>query len=97
MSNRIESGDVIFRRVRNGWLTITVVDDSLDGEAQTSTFDTFVYEDKESSDVGESHSLLSALREQFDGYFQSKHRGGILALVREQGRSSGADAESDED
>lgn len=88
MTNRMEPGDVLLRRVRNGWVVISAVDESLDGEAQVIAFDTSVYADDEhpGSDVGEAHALLSAIRDHFDSHFRSKYRGGIVALVREHGR-----------
>ena len=88
MSNRMEAGDVLLRRVRNGWVVISVVDESLDGEVRSLAFDTSVYADDEhpGSKVGEAHALLSAIRDHFDSHFRSKYRGGIVALVREHGR-----------
>lgn len=88
MTNRMEPGDVLLRRVRNGWVVISAVDESLDGEAQVIALDTSVYADDEhsGSEVGPAHALLSAIRDHFDAHFRSKHRGGIVALVREYGR-----------
>lgn len=88
MTNRMEPGDVLLRRARNGWVVISAVDESLDGEAQTITLDTSVYADDEhpGSEVGAAHALLSAIRDHFDPHFRSKYRGGIVALVREHGR-----------
>lgn len=90
MNHRMEPGDVLLRRVRNGWVVISAVDETLDGEAQTVVFDTSVYADDEhpQSEVGGAHALLSAIRDHFDTYFRSKYRGGIVALVREHGREA---------
>ena len=90
MIHRMELGDVLIRRARNGWVVISAVDETIDGEAQAVVLDTFVYADDEHShsEVASAHALLSAIREHFDGQFRSKHRGGILALVREQGRET---------
>jgi hypothetical protein len=84
----MEAGDLLIRRARNGWVVIIAVAESLDGEHRTLSFDTSVYADDKnpSSEVAESRALLSAIRDQFEGHFQSKYRGGIVALVREQGR-----------
>ena len=97
--NQLEAGDVLIRRVRNGWVVISAVDESLDGEPRTLALDTSVYADDEnpSSEVAASHALLSAIRDHFEGHFRSKYRGGIVALVREQGRAADDyDAEGEE-
>ncbi len=97
--NQLEAGDVLIRRVRNGWIVVTAVDESLDGEPRTLALDTSVYADDEnpSSEVAASHALLSAIRDHFEGHFRSKWRGGIVALVHEKGRDAvGYDAEGEE-
>jgi len=82
---QLEAGDVLIRRVRNGWVVISAGDESLD---------TSVYSDDERpySEVAASHALLSAIQDHFDSHFRSKWRGGIEASVHDKGR----DAEEDE-
>ena len=62
-------GDIVIRRVANGWLAIT------DSEHQEDETQVFVYEDKEN--LGFSESLFNLLTDQFECYMQSKRSPGI--------------------
>lgn len=80
---QVKEGDVVFRRVTNGWVVSHIL--SSDEEGSTLHEEIFVYENR-SVEVPASDSLLSALQETFDGYFQTKWTGGIKAEIRDQGR-----------
>jgi hypothetical protein len=79
----LKEGDVLFRRAANGWVVSHIR--SSDTEGVSLHEEIFVYEDQ-SVEVPASDSLLSALRDTFDGYFQTKWTGGIKAEIRGQGR-----------
>jgi len=65
-----KSGDVLIKRVKNGWLVVTA------SETEENQTQIFVYEDGKYSGWM-SESLFNLLSEQFDGYLQSKHASGI--------------------
>lgn len=65
-----ESGDVLIKRVKNGWLVVTA------SETEESRTQTFVYEDGKSSGWM-AESLFKLLSEQFECYLQSKYAPGI--------------------
>ena len=70
MKPEYEYGDILIRRVANGWL---VVEGSEDEEDRVQIF---VYEDKENPNwIAES--LYNLLIDQFSPYMQSKRSAGI--------------------
>lgn len=70
MKPEYEYGDILIRRVANGWL---VVEGSEDEEDRVQIF---VYEDKENPNwIAES--LYNLLMDQFSPYMQSKRSAGI--------------------
>ena len=70
MKPEYEYGDILIRRVANGWL---VVEGSEDEEDRVQIF---VYEDKENPNwIAES--LYNLLMDQFSPYMQTKRSGGI--------------------
>ena len=74
----IEGGDIIIRRATNGWVAFS------GSEYESDHFIMLVYEDDE-SEWGVHKALIGLFREHFDGYTQSKKRGGIKLEVRENG------------
>tara|TARA_Y100000310_G_scaffold84327_1_gene81143 strand:+ start:117 stop:365 length:249 start_codon:yes stop_codon:yes gene_type:complete len=67
MTPDYEHGDLLIRRVRNGWLVATGDGDKVE---------IYVYEDEENSNwIAES--LYSLLADQFECYMQSKRQPGI--------------------
>jgi len=66
----IEYGDVLIKRVKNGWL---LVERSEDCEKQ---FSYWVYQDEEVQNWA-SYSLYKLLSEAFEPYLQSKRSSGI--------------------
>ena len=70
MKPEYEHGDILIKRVANGWL---VVEGS---EAEEDRVQIFVYEDKENPNwIAES--LYNLLMDQFSPYMQSKRSAGI--------------------
>lgn len=70
MKPEYDHGDILIRRVANGWLVVTGSDHE-EGETQI-----FVYEDKENPNwIAES--LCNLLMDQFSPYMQSKRTPGI--------------------
>jgi len=78
----IRKGDVLIRRVRNGWEVLTP------NENDSEYIDTWVYDDT----AGIHEALQQLLWDHFSGYYQSKHMGGLVVDVREMGK----EAEEDE-
>jgi hypothetical protein len=70
MKPEYEYGDVLIRRVRNGWLVAT------GSEGVEDNVEIFVYEDKENPNWI-SESLYHLLLDQFAPYMQSKRSAGI--------------------
>ena len=70
MKPEYEYGDILIRRVRNGWLVCT------GSEVIEGAVETYVYEDKENPNwIAES--LYNLLSDQFAPYMQSKRSAGI--------------------
>ena len=70
MTPDYDMGDILIRRVANGWVVVTGSDVQ---EGQTTVF---VYEDKEIPAFVEE-SLCNLLQDQFECYMQSKYSAGI--------------------
>lgn len=70
MKPEYDHGDILIRRVANGWLVAT------GSEVEEGQVHIFVYEDKENPNwIAES--LYNLLRDQFEPYMQSKRSAGI--------------------
>ena len=70
MKPEYEYGDVLIKRVANGWLVVQ------GSEHDEDRVQIFVYEDEENpSYIAES--LYKLLADQFEGYMQSKRTSGI--------------------
>jgi hypothetical protein len=80
----LKNDDLVFKRIRNGW----VVERAVDGEYLETT----VYEDVDHADVYTSnpgaHSLARAIGEEFNFYSQTKHRGGLNTSYTDKGRDT---------
>lgn len=74
----IEEGDILIRRVRNGWVAKSL------SEADSEYMITDVYSETEST-YGMAEALWSLLLEHFGSYFQQKRLGGIHITIKEQG------------
>jgi hypothetical protein len=70
MKPNYKSGDILIRRVKNGWVLVTSSD------VEDTETEIFVYEDGESAGWM-AESLFKLLSEQFECYLQSKHSPGI--------------------
>lgn len=75
-----DMGDILIKRVQNGWLVVTGSDIE-DGQTQI-----FVYEDP-SEPNWTAKSLCNLLADQFNGYMQSKHSAGIKIEFSEMSKS----------
>jgi len=80
----IKEGDIIFRQAANGWIVEKPIDAF--GEESEDFLQTIVVEEKDNVSKPESESLVRALWEAFDGYFQSKYNGGIVISYKDKGR-----------
>jgi hypothetical protein len=70
MKPEYDCGDILIRRVDNGWLVAT------GSEVEEDQVRIFVYEDKENPNwIAES--LYNLLRDQFEPYMQAKRSAGI--------------------
>lgn len=70
MKPEYDYGDILIRRVANGWLVAT------GSEVEEGQVRIFVYEDEENPNwIAES--LYNLLRDQFEPYMQSKRSAGI--------------------
>ena len=70
-----EKGDILIKRVANGWIAVSQTDED--------RLSTFVYEDKEMPNwAGES--LYQLLLDQFETYLQSKRSAGIKISFSQQ-------------
>jgi hypothetical protein len=76
MKIEIEEGDVVFKRVHNGWIIHGVA------ENEEACMQTYVVEDT-SDDPSEA--LCRALWEAFNPYYRSKHCGGIEVRHKKTG------------
>ena len=63
-----DDGDLLIKRVANGWLLVASSDDAIP--------QAYVFEDSE-GEYGMHESLYNLLASQFECYFQSKRRGGL--------------------
>jgi len=70
MNPDYDRGDILIRRVSNGWIAVSA-NEQVEGETQV-----FVYEDKENPNWV-SESLYHLIVDQFHGYLQSKRSAGI--------------------
>ena len=77
MKIEIQEGDIVFKRVHNGWIIHGVV------ENEEECLETYVVEDT-SDDPSET--LCRALWEAFNPYFRSKRYGGIEVHHKKTGR-----------
>jgi len=79
-------GDLIIRRVSNGWY-VARLDQFDDGSPR---LDETVFSDEEFTkhDHADALSLMSALYEAFKGYIHRKRRGGIEMKFHEKGWDS---------
>tara|TARA_B100001123_G_scaffold319159_1_gene357776 strand:- start:224 stop:484 length:261 start_codon:yes stop_codon:yes gene_type:complete len=73
----LEEGDILIRRVRNGWIAKSI------SEADPEYIVTDVYSKPGKLEIEEA--LCSLLYEQFAGYTQSKRRGGVSITLEEEG------------
>jgi hypothetical protein len=76
MKIEIQEGDVVFKRVHNGWIIHGVV------ENEEEYLETYVVEDTTDDP---SEALGRALWEAFNPYFRSKHYGGIEVNHKKSG------------
>jgi len=81
-----EEGDIVIRRVSNGWIVFSNLEDWYEADH----FMASVYEEGK-TEWGEQKALISLLREHFSDLVQSKKRGGIKLEVREKGYSDEED------
>jgi len=88
MKPEIEDTDIIIRRAANGWIVFS------GSEYEADHFTATVYEEGE-AEWGEHEALIGLFREHFDGYTQSKKRGGIKLEVRENGYAFEEDEEDE--
>ena len=79
MNPEYQFGDILIKRVRNGWVAVT---GSEHDESQTSVF---VYEDTDSQH-GMRESLAHLLQTHFEGYCQSKRHAGLKISFSEKTR-----------
>ncbi len=70
MQPEYDLGDILIKRVANGWMVIQASVMKEDGT------DIFVYEDNESANYT-AESLCNLITEQFEAYLQSKKKPGI--------------------
>lgn len=77
----IKSGDVVFHRASNGWV-VNLIEETEEGEPQVVEV---VCEDF-AGGLGMEQSLATALWEAFNGYYQSKWKGGLIVTVAEKGK-----------
>lgn len=85
----MREGDILFRRVSNGWLVRNFVEDTEDGQP---FIEDLVFEDPENPERPEgtrerAESLCKALWEVFDSYYQSKYTGGLVVRCEPKGRA----------
>ena len=69
MKPEYQLGDILIKRVRNGWLVV------IGSEVDETKTEVFVYEDTHEGGVRES--LYHLLTDQFGDYCQSKRQSGI--------------------
>lgn len=84
MRPEYQFGDILIKRVRNGWVAVT---GSEHDENQTSVF---VYEDT-ASQHGMRESLALLLQTHFEGYCQSKRQAGLKISFSEKTREQEED------
>ena len=88
----VRTGDVLLRRVTNGWIAQRFVESDApldDPQAPEILRDEAVFEDRD--DLGkarDAESLSRALVELFDGYFQRKREGGLTIEYHDEGREA---------
>ena len=66
-----DRGDILIKRVANGWIAVSANEHGVEGDTQI-----FVYEDKENP-IWVAESLYHLIVDQFHGYLQSKRSAGI--------------------
>ena len=74
----IKDGDMLIRHVRNGWEVLTP------NEVDPGRIDTWVYDDTD----GIHKALQQLLWDHLPRWFQSKHHGGLVVDVRDEGRET---------
>lgn len=83
--------DCVIRRVANGWVLISMMDDPSGSGWHTEVR---VFEDTDHVErEPEASSLVRLLREAFDAYHQSKHRPGFVVEYVNMGRSQCEESE----
>jgi len=80
MKQTIEDGDIVIRKVTNGWVVIKRGIWPEDEDEETI----FVYEDDD-TEWGQQEAFARLLRENFFELVQSKKRGGITLQIAEKG------------
>jgi len=84
MKHQLSAGDIVIRRVSNGWAA-TIIEEDPEIEI-LSVFEDAHEQAAETSNVG-ADSLERLLYEMFESYFQSKYTGGLVTSVRQYGRA----------
>jgi len=88
-------GDISIKKTSNGWLLIEGSENE-DDELMLSS-----YESELGAYVGNNHtigdvnSLVRLLQDAFEGYFRSKHNGGMTIEVHEKGWADDGDENKD--
>lgn len=72
-------GDIAIKRVINGWVVFT------GSTHDEDRIDTYVYEEDDNDPLASEKALLRLICEHFDGYTQSKMKGGLQITVEPQG------------
>jgi len=81
MKPSIESGDIVIRRVSNGWIVF------VESEHEPDHFITLLYEIPD-TEFGEQECFMNLLGAEFPEQFQSKYRGGVRMELRTNGREN---------
>ena len=75
MNTEFEYGDILIKRVSNGWVAV-VGNENSNLEEQSKNVSCFVYEDSTHNE-GNRESLANMLSDQFGCYMQSKRQCGV--------------------
>lgn len=84
MKNVLLENSIIIKRTQNGWVAYSTPS----AEDEDEYFHRLsVYEDDPEAGTAEaSKSLCNLIYEQFEGYFQTKHHGGLKLSHEKKGR-----------